>query len=89
MIGPIHRCDLGASSVENLHRCAGGNGQRHRHGSDLLNVKCVGTLLSVGSRDLNRVILRVSGQLHRPGSGDGIILTKWCGVNIHSGGHGF
>ena len=76
MIGPIHRCDLGASSVENLHRCAGGNGQRHRHGSDLLNVKGVGTLLSVGSRDLNRVILRVSGQLHRPGPGDGVILPK-------------
>lgn len=49
----------------------------------------IGALLPVGRCYLNHVILRVSGQLHRPGSGDGIILTKWCGVNIHSGGHGF
>ena len=88
MIGPIHRCDLGASSVENLHRCAGGNGQRHRHGSDLLNVKGVGTLLSVGSRDLNRVILRVSGQLHRPGPGDGVILPERLSGNLQRGGNG-
>ena len=89
VIGPIHRGNLGSCPIDHLHRCARGHSQRHRYGSYLLNVEGIGALLPVGRCYLNHVILRVSGQLHRPGSGDGIILTKWCGVNIHSGGHGF
>ena len=89
VIDPVHRGNLGACSIDHLHRCSGRHSQRHRYGSYLLNVEGIGALLPVGRCYLNHVILRVSGQLHRPGSGDGIILTKWCGVNIHSGGHGF
>ena len=76
VIDPVHRGNLGACSIDHLHHCSGRHSQRHRYGSYLLNVEGIGALLPVGRCYLNHVILRVSGQLHRPGSGDGIILTK-------------